>query len=268
MVTGAMYDAYWVGDLITDAFDGTAQDTSASSISVPTVNNRSIGVMIQIDAENGALEYKQSNTFNASISLQKAFINSLLPTPDTGRFLVGYVKLTKGASEITAGDIWNTPQFFTSGSASSGGLGYENPIASAITLTTGRQLLMKAPVTINAGASLTVEASSTVFILPDDIDQSKSANKSTQSVSANYSITTSDNVVKVDASSGAITVTLPSAVGINGQQFNIKAMDISGGNVTVATTSSQTIDGGTTATLTTQYENITVHSDGANWVIL
>jgi len=60
------------------------------------------------------------------------------------------------------------------------------------------------------------------------------------------------------------TVTLPTAVG-NSAQIVIKLMVT--GTVTINTTSSQTIDGALTATLDTQYQTISLVSDGANWII-
>lgn len=68
------------------------------------------------------------------------------------------------------------------------------------------------------------------------------------------------------ASGSAFTVTLPTAVGISGQTIRLKKTDASLTNIiTIATTSSQTIDGSTTFTLNTQYEELTVCSDGSNW---
>jgi hypothetical protein len=61
-----------------------------------------------------------------------------------------------------------------------------------------------------------------------------------------------------------VTVTLPTAVG-NTNRYTIKATAV--GTVTVSTTSSQTIDGGASASLT-QYQNRDLISDGANWIVL
>lgn len=66
--------------------------------------------------------------------------------------------------------------------------------------------------------------------------------------------------------SGTFTVTLPTAVGITGRIYVIK--NSGAGTITIATTSSQTIDGVTTQTLSTQYSSYTVQSNGANWIIL
>lgn len=91
-----------------------------------------------------------------------------------------------------------------------------------------------------------------------------------KSISSAYSITNTDQAVLVNCTSGAVTVTLPNANGINGKIFYIK--DWKGQSathtITIATTSSQTIDGSSTQTLTTNYQAIEVMSDGANWSII
>lgn len=69
------------------------------------------------------------------------------------------------------------------------------------------------------------------------------------------------------AGASAITITLPTAVGHSGERFRLKRLNSTAGNVILATTSSQTIDGAATKTLTAQYQWIEVESDGANWEI-
>ena len=78
-----------------------------------------------------------------------------------------------------------------------------------------------------------------------------------------YTVTISDYTVNCD---GTFNVTLPTAVGVTGRIYNIKNSGT--GTVTIATTSSQTIDGTTTKTLSVQYNSYTVQSDGANWIVL
>ncbi len=78
-----------------------------------------------------------------------------------------------------------------------------------------------------------------------------------------YSILTTDGIVDCD---GTFTITLPTAVGVAGQYYELKNSGT--GVITVDTTSAQTIDGGATAVLTTQYESITVASTGTNWIII
>lgn len=71
-------------------------------------------------------------------------------------------------------------------------------------------------------------------------------------------------VVKVTATGQ--TITLPTAVGITGREYTIKIT--ASGSCTIATTSSQTIDGSTTYSLASQYKYATVVSDGANWIVV
>lgn len=83
-----------------------------------------------------------------------------------------------------------------------------------------------------------------------------------------YAISATDSVVLVDGTS-AFTATLPTAVGVAGKTYFIKRVDQTLANaVTIATTSSQTIDGVTTRKLMTQYEDYMVVSDGSNWLVL
>jgi len=74
------------------------------------------------------------------------------------------------------------------------------------------------------------------------------------------------NAVLVDATGGNITVTLPTAVGAN-IPYIVKRKDASANTLTIATTSSQTIDGATTMQILYQYTSVTVVSDGANWYV-
>ncbi|HLP82630.1 MAG TPA: hypothetical protein VK141_11690, partial [Nitrosomonas sp.] len=85
---------------------------------------------------------------------------------------------------------------------------------------------------------------------------------------ANYTLTSSDNVILASAASGAVTMTLPTAVGVTGRTYTIKKTDSSANAVTIATTSSQTIDGVSTTNLVSQYQYATLISDGSNWNIV
>lgn len=93
-------------------------------------------------------------------------------------------------------------------------------------------------------------------------------NKNVATKTANYTALQSDDVILGDATSGAITITLPTAVGFSGKVFNIKKTDSSVNSVTIATTSSQTIDGALTAPLISQYQSLTLVSNGTNWSVL
>lgn len=66
--------------------------------------------------------------------------------------------------------------------------------------------------------------------------------------------------------SGTTTLTLPTAVG-NTNQYTVKRTDATL-VTTIATTSAQTIDGASTFTLSTQYESVSLISNGSNWLIV
>jgi hypothetical protein len=82
---------------------------------------------------------------------------------------------------------------------------------------------------------------------------------------ANYTLTSSDYLVEV--TSGTVTETLPTAVGITGRIYVIT--NSGSGVVTLGTTSSQTFANvvATPTTLTlNQFATVTVISNGANWL--
>jgi hypothetical protein len=82
---------------------------------------------------------------------------------------------------------------------------------------------------------------------------------------ANYTLLTTDYTVECTANS--FTITLPTAVGVAGQIYNVK--NSGSGTITIATTSSQTIDGKASGVITlAQYDNLTVQSNGANFIII
>ena len=84
-----------------------------------------------------------------------------------------------------------------------------------------------------------------------------------------YTTVNTDYVILVD-STNTVTITLPTAVGRRGKQFFIK--DWSGNanvkNITIATTSSQTIDGAGSKTINAAYGKFLVVSDNSNWFVL
>ena len=88
------------------------------------------------------------------------------------------------------------------------------------------------------------------------------------SKNSNYSIGSMDSVILGDASSGTLTFSLPTAVGIVGRQYTIKKSDSSANTIAVSTTSSQTIDNSTSYSLSVQFQYVTLVSDGTNWAVI
>jgi hypothetical protein len=69
--------------------------------------------------------------------------------------------------------------------------------------------------------------------------------------SSTYTLTSNDEVVLANASGASFTLTLPTAIS-NSNVYSIKKTDSSGNTVTIATSSGQTIDGGSTAVIKVQ----------------
>ncbi len=67
-------------------------------------------------------------------------------------------------------------------------------------------------------------------------------------------------------SSSAVTITLPSASSCSGRQYTVK--NINTGAVTITPNGSQAIDGNSFFILSSQYNIISIVSDGTNWSIL
>ncbi len=87
---------------------------------------------------------------------------------------------------------------------------------------------------------------------------------------AAYTITIDDatKIIAVDASSGALTITLlAAATAGDGFEVTVKKTDSSANAVTVDGNGSETIDGATTYVLGTQHESVTVRSDASNWQV-
>ena len=86
----------------------------------------------------------------------------------------------------------------------------------------------------------------------------------------NADVTLSPNTydfVNVDASGALVTVSLPAAAGSEGHAFHIKKIDASAFTVVIDADGAELIDGAGTATITTQYESVSLVSDGSNWFI-
>ena len=169
------------------------------------------------------------------------------------------VNLTSGSPAAVSLDVFgNGPTIYLHGTNSS--IMWGNIISNNIQLQAPSSIL--ASYTLNlptaqglANTSLTNDGSGNLsFALPYAPVSTKTSN---------YPITTSDKVILANA---AITITLPTAVGISGQTFVIKNITASS-SVTVNTTSSQTIDGQLTQILNSM-SAMQVISNGSNWNII
>lgn len=86
---------------------------------------------------------------------------------------------------------------------------------------------------------------------------------------ANYTVLTSDGkdvVIACDASGGAVTITLYTAVGNSGRRIAVKKTDASANACVLDGNAAETIDGAATLSLGTQYQDAMITSNGTNWL--
>lgn len=89
-----------------------------------------------------------------------------------------------------------------------------------------------------------------------------------EDIVAGITLTANHIFVKVDASSGAVTITLPAASSNEGTVYIFKKVDSSGNSVTIDGYGSETIDGEQTVVLNLQYAYVTIAGDGEEWFII
>ena len=192
-------------------------------------------------------------------------VTGILPVSNggTGLATVGsYALLTGGTSNTSA---LQTVSLGSSGQVlTSGGVGVlptwtsplTNPMNAVGDVIIGGSAGAATRLGIGLGTQVLTAGTSTLsYNYPNGAYVSKSANYTL--------VAATDDVVVFSA---AATATLPTAVGIAGKKFTI--LNTAGGyNVTLATTSSQTINGWAAGQIISQKNNyITVMSDGSNWL--
>lgn len=87
-------------------------------------------------------------------------------------------------------------------------------------------------------------------------------------VTGNTTLDDNYSVILVDATSAAITVTLPAAASYLGRIYYVKKIDSSANAVTIDGSGSETIDDQLTAVISIQYTCLTLFSDGTEWWII
>lgn len=85
--------------------------------------------------------------------------------------------------------------------------------------------------------------------------------------STTYTALSTDNTILANNAAGVAITLIAAATAGDGFKLTIKNVG-SSGSITIDGDGTETIDGGLTAILTTQYESITIVSDGSNWHII
>lgn len=99
------------------------------------------------------------------------------------------------------------------------------------------------------------------------LDSSASFSAVTKNTTATLA-TSGEEIVLANASGGAFTLNLPAASGNSGLLYKIIKTDSSTNIVTIDPNGAETINGASTTTLNTQYEEVEIVCDGSNWTVL
>jgi hypothetical protein len=91
---------------------------------------------------------------------------------------------------------------------------------------------------------------------------------SIRGISANYSVGLTDQVLLVNCTAGAVTLTLPPAAAGTNTMFYFKKIDSSDNAMTLSGLSGQDVDGASSVSTTVQYVSLTLVTDGSNWYII
>ena len=89
-----------------------------------------------------------------------------------------------------------------------------------------------------------------------------------KSVTGNTTLDDNYSIILVDATSAAVTITLPSAASYSGRVYYVKKIDSSVNAVTIDAVGSETIDNQLTAVISSQYTCLTLFSDSTEWWII
>jgi len=188
----------------------------------------------------------------ASLTSGYMLVGSATNVP-TAREITGDVTVSNtGVMSIPAGQITNT--YINAAAAIDA-----TKIANGSVTNTEFQTLSDISTASTIQTQLNTKAPSTVTV-------------TTITSSGTTVLTTANYIVLCNTATGAQALTLPAASTMTGRILNIKKVNVENNNVTITVNNivSETIDGNTSMTIDTQYDNITIVSDGTNnrWCIL
>jgi hypothetical protein len=208
-----------------------------------------------------------NNYFQLNINNQNAGTNAssdVVATADNGNESVNYVDLGINSSAYTAGIMGNADDAYLYTTGNNFVMGTANPGMSLIFLTGGTSEATNQRMVITGTGNVGINATA-----PNSTLQvAGSLAMSVTTKTANATVAAIDFTVLCNNTTGPITITLPTAVGIGGRMYIIKKTSPAGNTVTIACNGTQTIDGNATYLLTTQYSSLMIQSDGVNWGII
>ena len=194
-------------------------------------------------------------------------------TTTTGTGAVTLAGAVTGFQAFSAGVGNSNTTYYTiqdaNGTAWEVGLGTLNADSTTLTRTTVYESSNSdAAITLTSGTHTvfcTYPAGKSVYL--DSIGNLSHAIVPYTTITGDTTLTTSNEVVFVNATSGEVDVTLYAATSNGGRKLIIKKTD-SGNTVNILRAGSETIDGATSLALYHQNESITLMSDNSNWFIV
>ncbi len=213
-----------------------------------------------IVARGSINNYLQLNIQNTSATA--AASSDVVATANNGNETVNYIDMGMNSGSNTSSGVYggaNTGYLYTTGN--------DFAIGNA---TASKNLILFTGGTATGNERMRIDGSGNVGIATttpnSTLQNSGSFALSIFPTNGNYTASATDYTIVGNSTTATKTITLPTAVGITGRIYVIKRTGTQ--TLNIATTSSQTIDGVTTKSLTVQYNQMTVQSDGSNWIIL
>lgn len=245
------------------AYNTSDQTTNYERLRMAFVSN--IYQVVSEASGSGTLRAIRLSPFGAGTSTSYLQMNTssvtngliqMQATTNTAGAIISMINGSWGATSGTQYGLQVAPTLTQSGTA-----GYTmvlvNPTESSVGSGTMRLLDLQ----VGGSTKFNVNSNGTVTTNGGHID-------SLSAKTAAYTIVANDYIITGNATTATFQITLPTAVGRQGQSYIIKKVDSSANAVTVGTTSSQTIDGSTTYSLAAQYKYVSVVSDGSNWIVI
>lgn len=204
----------------------------------------------------------------------------------TGTGTAGALSVTAGTGGTNGAGGNISLQGGTGGATNGAGGAVSVNGGTAVGAGTGGQLTMAAGVSAaGTGGEVVVQTGNAVLttrmrVLPtgfvgvgsgtplSTLDVQGSFGLGVASISTSTTADATATVYLVDATGGAVTLTLPTAASALRRTYHIKKTDSSLNTVTIDGAGAETIDGDATQTLIAQYESIMIVSDGTSWFVL